>query len=137
MQVQFLDDFLWGGATAANQYEGGWDEDGRGPSIDDVFTGGTVNTPRRITIPPEVDAFYPTMKRLTFITTGKRILRSLQKWDLRYTACRFRGRASFQMGMMPSRMNADWRFTMRYLMNCISMGLNHWSLCRIMKARCI
>lgn len=50
MQVQFPDDFLWGGATAANQYEGGWDEDGRGPSIDDVFTGGTVNTPRRITI---------------------------------------------------------------------------------------
>ena len=23
--------FFWGGATAANQYEGGWDADGRGP----------------------------------------------------------------------------------------------------------
>ena len=27
------ENFLWGGATAANQYEGGWDEDGRGPSL--------------------------------------------------------------------------------------------------------
>lgn len=66
MQVQFPDDFLWGGATAANQYEGGWDEDGRGPSIDDVFTGGTVNTPRRITIPPEAGAFYPNHEATDF-----------------------------------------------------------------------
>ena len=25
--------FLWGGATAANQYEGGWNEGGRGKSM--------------------------------------------------------------------------------------------------------
>ena len=34
-------DFLWGGATAANQYEGGWNEGGRGKSSDDVITNGT------------------------------------------------------------------------------------------------
>ncbi|WP_125704704.1 glycoside hydrolase family 1 protein [Lacticaseibacillus daqingensis] len=32
--------FLWGGATAANQLEGGWQEDGRGPSIADALPGG-------------------------------------------------------------------------------------------------
>ncbi len=33
---KFRDDFLWGGATAANQFEGAWDLDGKGPSISDM-----------------------------------------------------------------------------------------------------
>ncbi len=32
----FPQDFLWGGAIAANQAEGAWDEDGKGPSIADI-----------------------------------------------------------------------------------------------------
>ena len=38
--------FLWGGATAANQFEGGWLEDGKGASVPDHIRGGTVSTPR-------------------------------------------------------------------------------------------
>lgn len=45
----FNKDFLWGGATAANQYEGGWNEGGKGLSSNDVTTGGTNTTPRYIT----------------------------------------------------------------------------------------
>ena len=47
--AKFPDNFLWGGATAANQYEGGWNEGGRGMTLSDVTTGGTVKTPRQIT----------------------------------------------------------------------------------------
>ncbi|MBM7636097.1 glycoside hydrolase family 1 protein [Streptococcus saliviloxodontae] len=36
MVKQFPKDFLWGGATAANQYEGAWNEDGRGPATSDT-----------------------------------------------------------------------------------------------------
>ncbi|WP_281165092.1 glycoside hydrolase family 1 protein [Liquorilactobacillus sicerae] len=38
--TQFPKDFLWGGATAANQLEGAWNQDGKGPSIDDALPGG-------------------------------------------------------------------------------------------------
>lgn len=31
-------DFLWGGAVAAHQVEGGWNKGGKGPSICDVLT---------------------------------------------------------------------------------------------------
>ncbi len=36
----FSKEFLWGGATAANQYEGYFDVDGRGESVIDYFPGG-------------------------------------------------------------------------------------------------
>lgn len=36
----FRKDFLWGGATAANQCEGAYDEDGKGLSIQDVLPQG-------------------------------------------------------------------------------------------------
>ncbi len=47
--MSFPKGFLWGGAVAANQWEGGWQEGGRGPALTDVTTGGTVDTPRLIT----------------------------------------------------------------------------------------
>ena len=32
--------FLWGGAVAAHQLEGGWQEGGKGISVADVMTAG-------------------------------------------------------------------------------------------------
>ena len=39
-KTNFPKNFLWGGATAANQIEGGYDLDGRGMSIADTLPGG-------------------------------------------------------------------------------------------------
>ncbi len=43
------DGFLWGGATAANQFEGGWDQGGKGPSCSDVITRGALDKLRTVT----------------------------------------------------------------------------------------
>ncbi len=47
--MAFPKTFLWGGATAANQYEGGWDEGGKGPNTSDVMTNGSYTEPRKVT----------------------------------------------------------------------------------------
>ncbi|MDD3028627.1 MAG: family 1 glycosylhydrolase [Erysipelotrichaceae bacterium] len=47
--MSFREGFLWGGATAANQFEGGYLEDGKGLSTADVMTNGSHTQPRRIT----------------------------------------------------------------------------------------
>ena len=43
--MKISDQFLWGGATAANQYEGGYLADGKGLSIADVEMGGNIYHP--------------------------------------------------------------------------------------------
>ncbi|WP_265458274.1 glycoside hydrolase family 1 protein [Enterococcus sp. HY326] len=47
--MKFPKEFLFGGATADFQFEGGFAEDGRGLITHDFVTTGDVSTPRRIT----------------------------------------------------------------------------------------
>lgn len=58
--------FLWGGATAANQFEGGYREGGKGLSTSDVLTGGTHTLPRRITPELEEGTYYPSHVAIDF-----------------------------------------------------------------------
>ena len=41
-KITFPKDFLWGGATAANQFEGAYNEDGKGLSIQDILPRGIM-----------------------------------------------------------------------------------------------
>ena len=42
-------DFYWGGASAANQYEGGYKDGGKGLNAVDVLTNGSASEPRKVT----------------------------------------------------------------------------------------
>lgn len=60
MIVSFPTSFLWGGATAANQCEGAYLEDGKGLSTADVMTLGSHSKKRVITDSIEPDCYYPS-----------------------------------------------------------------------------
>jgi 6-phospho-beta-glucosidase len=66
MTNKFPSDFLWGGATAANQCEGAWNSDGKGESCADHLTGGTHTTPRRFTKTIESKTHYPSHEAIDF-----------------------------------------------------------------------
>ena len=57
---------MWGGATAANQLEGAWNLDGKGPAVPDMCTNGTVDRPKRITTTIEPDTLYPSHEAIDF-----------------------------------------------------------------------
>ncbi len=47
--MSFPKNFFWGGAIAANQAEGAYNEDGKGLTMSDFTTGGTVDRRRAVT----------------------------------------------------------------------------------------
>lgn len=61
----------WGGAVAAHQLEGAWQEGGRGPSVSDVLTAGANGIPRRITDGVIEGERYPNHEGIDFYHTYK------------------------------------------------------------------
>ena len=59
-------DFLWGGALAAHQFEGGLDGTGKGLSVADVLTAGSATKPRRITDGVVPGEYYPNHVGIDF-----------------------------------------------------------------------
>ncbi|MCT6888904.1 glycoside hydrolase family 1 protein [Lactobacillus juensis] len=64
--MSFSKDFLWGGATAANQVEGAFDEEGKGLSQADMLTAGSNTIPRRIDEQLIEGTYYPSHKATDF-----------------------------------------------------------------------
>lgn len=70
IEKKFPDNFLWGGATAANQLEGAYREGGKGLSIIDVLPMGDYRF--RVMLEPDKalteaeDAYYPSHEAIDF-----------------------------------------------------------------------
>lgn len=96
-------DFLWGGATAANQYEGGWDQGGRGLANVDLAPHGS----RREAIilglekhlQPEEGLFYPGHEAIDFYNHWQEDIALFAQWDLKLSVCLLLGRGFSQKVM--------------------------------------
>lgn len=88
--MAFPTDFLWGGAVAANQCEGAYNEDGKGLDIQDIMPRGIMGTP---TAEPTADNlkltaidFYHRYKEdiALFAEMGFRVFRTSIAWSRIY-----------------------------------------------------
>lgn len=68
--MSFKEGFLWGGATAANQVEGGVAEDGRGLANVDLMPHGkdrySIGTGKKIVHACEEGVYYPSHQAVDF-----------------------------------------------------------------------
>lgn len=64
-------DFLWGGATAASQVEGAWQEGGSGMSVNDMLTSGSRSDPRKVTyVTPDGEECAQSMLTIDNVPAG-------------------------------------------------------------------
>lgn len=91
MKNKFPESFLWGGAIAANQVEGAWDEDGKGIAVTDLMTAGGKGKERKITPTLEEGVYYPNQTAINFYHTYKE--------DIKLFA---------EMGFKAFRMSIQW-----------------------------
>lgn len=66
MSKRLSEDFLWGGAVAAHQLEGAWQEGGKGVSVADVMTVGGPDKERNITKGVVSGEYYPNHEAIDF-----------------------------------------------------------------------
>lgn len=80
---RLADDFLWGGAVAANQVEGGWNKGGKGISVIDVMTAGSLGVERKITDGIDPDAYYPSHEASDFYSRFKEDIKLFHEMGFR------------------------------------------------------
>ena len=87
MKSKFPKDFLWGGAVAANQCEGAYDEDGKGLSVQDVMPhgirGDRTETPTADNLKLKGIDFYHRYKEdiKLFAEIGFKVFRTSIAWS--------------------------------------------------------
>lgn len=81
--MSFTRDFLWGGATAANQCEGAYQDEGKGLSVADIVTVGSHKEARIISPSMDDKYYYPSHKAIDFYHHYKEDIKLLSEMGLK------------------------------------------------------
>ena len=134
--------FLWGGASAAHQYEGAYLEDGKGLCTFDALSGGSYTEPRQVTymdekgqvgaaavdnsmtgpVPKQTrgyvdpNRYYPSHEATDFYHHWKEDIALMAQMGLNVIVCPLRGHGSVPRERKRST-KPDWRFMIRSLMS--------------------
>ena len=104
---RFPKDFLWGGATAANQCEGAYNEGGRGLANVDVVPFGEDRFPvmfgKLKMLECDDQHYYPSHEAIDMYHHFKETSPSSPRWASGATACPSRGLASCPTATMQSQ----------------------------------
>ena len=116
----FSENFLWGGAVAANQCEGAWDVDGKGISDSDVCTGGSHTRSKRITRTLEPDTFYPSHEAIDFYHHYKEDIELFAKMGFHVFRFSIAWTRIFPTGMEAEPNEEGLKFYDRVIDECLS-----------------
>jgi len=116
-------DFLWGGATAANQFEGAWDVDGKGPSTSDMCTNGSHKTPKRITRQIEEGTLYPSHEAIDFYHHYKEDIALFAEMGFKTFRLSIAWTRIFPTGMEETPNEAGLAFYDRVFDECLKYGI--------------
>ena len=100
-------DFLWGGALAANQFEGGYDQGGKVLSVIDVMTAGEHGKAREITQEVEADKYYPNHEGIDFYHRYKEDVKLFSEMGLKCLRTSIAWTRIFLMEMKKNLMKKD------------------------------
>ncbi len=117
------DDFMWGGAVAANQCEGAWKEDGKGISISDVCTGGSHKQSKRITREIEEDTFYPSHEAIDFYHRYKEDIALMAEMGFEVFRFSIAWTRIFPTGMEEEPNEAGLEFYYRVIDECLKYDI--------------
>ena len=124
------DGFLWGGAVAAHQLEGGWQEGGKGMSIADVMTAGANGVERQITDGVIPGKNYPNHEAIDFYHHYKEDIKLMAEMGFKA----FRTSIAWtRIAMKRNLMRRASLFMTMCLLNVISMASSRSLPCLTLK----
>lgn len=108
MKKQLPEGFLWGGATAANQCECGWQEDGKGLGLIDLMPYGTDRLPvlkgEKVMLECDDAHFYPSHQSIDMYHHYKEDLKLFAEMGFKCYRMSLAGVGFFQMEMKQNQM---------------------------------